>query len=64
MTAHEEAVLAYYTRENAGHVELVPLAGLSLNQFRIARQGLVARGVLVKSLRGRYVPAQLQTAAA
>lgn len=67
MTAGEQEakVFAYYVREAAGEIELEALAGLGLDAFRAARSRLVAKGVLVVSRRGRYVPvAALESEAA
>jgi hypothetical protein len=56
LTEQETAVLDYYRRENKGVIESEALAGLSLNTLRAARSRLVAKGALVVTAQGRYVP--------
>jgi predicted transcriptional regulator of viral defense system len=56
LTEQETAVLDYYRRENKGVIESEALAGLSLNTLRAARARLVAKGALVVTAQGRYVP--------
>jgi hypothetical protein len=56
LTEQETAVLDYYRRENKGVIESVALAGLSLSALRVARSSLVAKGALVVTAQGRYVP--------
>jgi len=51
----EAEVLAYYQRERDGQHETRPLAGLSLEAFRVVRARLVERGLVVRSVGGRYM---------
>lgn len=57
MTPSEQGaeVLAYYQRERDGQPEEKPLAGLSLEAFRAVRARLVERGLVVRSVGGRYM---------
>ncbi|HEX6022126.1 MAG TPA: hypothetical protein VFZ00_09025 [Solirubrobacter sp.] len=49
-------VLAYYELEVTGAAPGKPLAGLSLEAFRLARQRLLGKGLLVRTSNGRYAP--------
>jgi hypothetical protein len=53
LNPNARAVLAYYEAEAAGQAPK-PCAGLTLDQFRLARNALLRTGLLERTPTGRY----------
>lgn len=58
LTDNQQRALAQIAKDATGdHDHGEPLEGLKLGEFRIAREQLIAKGWVIKTKHGRYIPA-------